>query len=78
EKVWMQVSESAYQEHHTKYEDLFRPMMIMGDSIYNFYRSATDSGSRTGQRHLAEKEYYIYITTSSKKMRSSTMGYNSQ
>jgi hypothetical protein len=55
EKVWMQVSESAYREHHTKYEDLFRPMIIMGNSIYDFYRSATDSGyqpSGTGQRHL--------------------------
>ncbi|CAI2183407.1 12368_t:CDS:2 [Funneliformis geosporum] len=69
-------SESAYWEHHMKYEDLFKQNAMLGSfSIYDFYRIATGSSTRRATS-LEINEYYIYVTMSNSKMRTTTSGYN--
>lgn len=78
-KIFLQVSELCYREHHTKLPDLFvnNKVPIHNLSIHHFFSRCINPAS-TPQNSLGENEYYIYLTTNNSEMRKTTRTYDEQ
>ncbi|CAI2190251.1 1929_t:CDS:2, partial [Funneliformis geosporum] len=78
-KIFLQVSELCYREHHTKLPDLFanNNVPIHNLSIHHFFLKCINSTS-IPQNSLGKNEYFVYLTTNNSEMRKTTRTYNKQ